>query len=94
MLSLCCQFLVSHLDSLAVKVKCRLSYNFANEERHRRPAHRRHINLPVDCCAGNKQLLVSSWCGCCTRSATSLGAVFVRFSMTKQTCASNVEVDN
>jgi len=51
------EILVSHLDSLAVKVKCRLSYNFANEERHRRPAHRRHINLPVDCCAGNKQLL-------------------------------------
>lgn len=76
---------MSHLDSLAVKVKCRLSYNFANEERHRRPAHRRHINLPVDCCAGNKQLLVSSWHGGCAGSAPCLAAVFVRFSVTKQT---------
>lgn len=68
-----------------MKEKCRLSYNFANEERHRRPAHRRHINLPINCCAGNKQLLVSSWYGDSAKSVTFLITVFVHFSVTKQT---------
>ncbi|XP_067000649.2 uncharacterized protein [Anabrus simplex] len=46
---------VSYLDTLAVKEKCRLSYNFANEERRRGPARREHINLRVDSYADYKQ---------------------------------------
>ncbi|KAJ4452357.1 hypothetical protein ANN_03890 [Periplaneta americana] len=46
---------VSYLDTLAVKEKCRLSYNFANEERRKGPARREHINLRVDSYADYKQ---------------------------------------
>ncbi|PSN45282.1 hypothetical protein C0J52_17531 [Blattella germanica] len=36
---------VSYLDALAVKEKCRLSYNFAKEERRKGPPRRENINL-------------------------------------------------
>lgn len=49
------QIPVSYLDALAVKEKCRLSYNFANEERRKVPARREHINLRVDSYADYKQ---------------------------------------
>ncbi|XP_023710332.1 uncharacterized protein LOC111866046 isoform X2 [Cryptotermes secundus] len=46
---------VSYLDALLVKEKCRLSYNFACEERRKGPARREHINLRVDSYADYKQ---------------------------------------
>jgi hypothetical protein len=51
---------VSYLDTVAVKEKCRLSYNFANEERRKGPARREHINLHVDSYADYKQFWVSA----------------------------------
>ncbi|XP_021929844.1 uncharacterized protein LOC110834709 isoform X2 [Zootermopsis nevadensis] len=46
---------ISYLDTLAVKEKCRLSYNFANEECRNGPARREHIDLRVDSYADCKQ---------------------------------------
>lgn len=46
---------VSYLDTLLVKERCRLSYNFAREERRKGPARREHITLHVDSYADYKQ---------------------------------------
>lgn len=47
-----------------MKEKCRLSYNFANEERRKGPARREHIDLRVDSYADYKQFWVSSMYRC------------------------------
>lgn len=49
------QIPISHLDTIAVKERCRLSYNIENEERKRGPSKREHINLRVDSYADYKQ---------------------------------------
>ncbi|XP_046491430.1 actin-related protein 2-like [Neodiprion pinetum] len=49
------QIPVSYLDTMAVKERCRLSYNIENEERKRGPTRREHINLRVDSYADYKQ---------------------------------------
>ncbi|XP_011305130.1 uncharacterized protein [Fopius arisanus] len=49
------QIPISHLDTMAVKERCRLSYNIENEEMKRGPVKRQHINLRVDSYADYKQ---------------------------------------
>lgn len=52
------QIPISYLDTVAVKEKCRLSYNINNEEKRRGVSRREHINLRVDSYADYKQLWV------------------------------------
>ncbi|XP_043280098.1 uncharacterized protein [Venturia canescens] len=50
------QIPISHLDTMAVKERCRLSYNIEHEELRRgAPTKREHINLRVDSYADYKQ---------------------------------------
>ncbi|XP_063990846.1 uncharacterized protein LOC135169620 [Diachasmimorpha longicaudata] len=42
------QIPISHLDTMPVKEKCRLSYTIENEDMKRGPVKREHINLRVD----------------------------------------------
>ncbi|XP_015584746.1 actin-related protein 6 [Cephus cinctus] len=49
------QIPVSYLDTMAVKERCRLSYNIEHEEKKRGPTKREHINLRVDSYADYKQ---------------------------------------
>lgn len=53
------QIPISHLDTMAVKERCRLSYNIEHEELRRgAPTKREHINLRVDSYADYKQFWV------------------------------------
>ncbi|KAH0559060.1 uncharacterized protein LOC123273703 [Cotesia glomerata] len=49
------QIPISHLDTMAVKERCRLSYNIESEELRKGPTKREHINLRVDSYAEYKQ---------------------------------------
>lgn len=53
------QIPISHLDTIAVKERCRLSYNIENEEIKKGPTKREHINLRVDSYADYKQFWVT-----------------------------------
>ncbi|KAK7864199.1 hypothetical protein R5R35_004110 [Gryllus longicercus] len=46
---------ISYLDTMTVKKKCRLSYNFVKEQQQRGPSRREDINLRVDSYADYKQ---------------------------------------
>ncbi|KAK0162307.1 hypothetical protein PV327_008655 [Microctonus hyperodae] len=50
------QIPISHLDSMAIKERCRLSYNINNEEMRKGPMKREHINLRVDSYAEHRRL--------------------------------------
>lgn len=52
------QIPTSYLDILAIKERCRLSYNIKNEETHTGQKAREHINLRVDNYADCKQFWV------------------------------------
>lgn len=52
------QIPISYLDVLAVKERCRLSYNIKNEEKRFGQKAREHINLRVDSYADYKQFWV------------------------------------
>lgn len=52
------QIPISYLDILAVKERCRLSYNIKNEEKRLGQKAREHINLRVDSYADYKQFWV------------------------------------
>lgn len=55
------QIPTSYLDILAIKERCRLSYNIKNEEKHTGQKAREHINLRVDNYADCKQFWVCIW---------------------------------
>lgn len=52
------QIPISYLDTLAVKVRCRLSYDIKNEEREEVQKIKEHINFRIDSCNELKQFSV------------------------------------